>query len=262
MSKQLVFVIGAPNSGRTTWINKNLPSSSNSVLVDASTYPDLYVKSEKKETLKLFEDTIEDARKWCLEQVGTLMELETPPETIVLSLIGCRPDRWREFVELASSNEYELKFKFPTNKLLYYTTKHNTTMEQYKYIESKSIHKYPRDKKEVKKKSAKGESETIMMETNESTLLRQVVLEAESAYSFYLTNRTLFGDKNKLLEKINEQYKAAIKGDIKRAEKKTRDAEREAEKKAKEAEREAKKQEKIKKEQEEQESKVEQEVSV
>ena len=202
MSKQLIIVSGAPYSGRTTWINKNY-SSANTVLVDAGKYPNLYVKSEKNNTYKLFDDTIEDSRLWCLEKVRVLMEGEKPtkaeteagtetvtvtetvtgtetvteaetkavteteaetkavteaqakaetwvgPERIVLTLIACRPDRWREFITLAIANNYDLVFKFPTNKNLFYSTKHNTTVEQCKFIESNVIHKFPKDKKEI-----------------------------------------------------------------------------------------------------------------
>jgi hypothetical protein len=242
MSKQLIFVIGAPYSGRTTWVNKNLYKSEDSVIVDANNYPNLYVKSEKKDSSKLYEDTIEDSRKWSLEQVKTQMELETPTQRIILCLIACRPDRWREFIELARTNGYELVFKFPTNKLLFYATKHNTSMEQFKFIDTKTFAKYPRDKKEITKINSKGQNETVMVDSNESSLLRYVVTETESAYAFYLSNRKLFvEDSEKLLVKINEHYKLAIAGDIKKAEKKVKDAEREAEKKLKEAEKEAKK---------------------
>ena len=274
MSKQLIIVSGAPYSGRTTWINKNY-GSCDYVIVDADSYPDLYVKSEKNNTSKLFEDTIEDSRIWCLKQVKTLMEGEpkteseaqTEPEAqrIVLSLIACRPDRLREFIQLAISNEYELIFKFPTNKNLFYSTKHNTSMEQSKFIESKVINRFPKDKKEIHRKNDEGENVIVMVETKESSLLRQTIIETESACAFYLQNKMVFSDKEELLKKINEHYKTAIMGDIKRAEKKLRDAEREAEKKIKEAEREAereaKKLAKLRKEQEVQ-VEVEQEAQV
>ncbi len=241
MSKQLIFVIGAPHSGRTTWINKNLYKPEDSVMVDAGLYPNLYVKSEKKDSSKLYDDTIEDSRKWCLEQVKLEMEKETPVQKIILSLIACRPDRWREFIQLAIDKEYELVFKFPSNQLLFYSTKHNTSLEQFKFIDLKSSHRYPKDKKEVERKNSKGVMETVMVDSNESSLLRYIVTETESAYAFYLSNRMGFGtDKAQLLTKINEYYKAAIQGEAKKAEKKAKDAEREAEKKAREAEKEAK----------------------
>lgn len=253
MSKQLIFVIGAPSSGRSTWINKNLFNHVDSVLVDANNYPGLYVKSDKKNTSMLYEDTIEDSIKWCLEQVKTQMELETPVQKIILSLIACKPDRWREFIKLSITNSYELVFKFPSNKLLFYTTKHNTSIEQFKFIDEKNYTRYPKDKKEITRKNTKGEIETVMVETNVSSLLRHIVTETESAYAFYLSNYNGFGvDKEQLLEKINVHYKSAIASDVKRTEKKARDAERETEKKAKEAEREATliaKEEKIKREQ-------------
>lgn len=242
MSKQLIFVIGAPSSGRSTWINKNIFNPVDSVLVDASNYSGLYVRSEKKNASILYEDTIDDSRKWCLEQVKTQMELEThEPKKIILSLIACRPDRWREFIELAIKHSYDLVFKFPSNKLLFYTTKHNSSMEQFKFIEAKNSNRYPKDKKEIMRKNNKDEMEPVFVDLNESSLFRYIVTEYESAYSFYLQNRADFGvDKEQLLTKINHHYKTAIVGDIKRAEKKARDAEKEAEKKAKEAERDAK----------------------
>jgi hypothetical protein len=245
MSKQLIFVIGVPYSGRTTWINKNLYNSEDSVVIDANDYPNLYVKSEKKDSSKLYEDTIEDSRKWCLEQVKLEMELESPPQKIILSLIACRPDRWREFIELAIEKEYELLFKFPSNKLLFYITKHNTSLEQFKFIDSKTLNRYPRDKKEIEKKNAKGQFETTVVDSNESSLLRYVVTETESAHSFYLSNRnTFFNDKTQLLAKINEHYKVVILSEVKKAEKKAKDTEREAEKKARDLEKELKKLEK------------------
>ncbi len=237
MSKQLIFVIGSPYSGRSTWINKNY--SKDCVLVDANNYPELYMKSEKKEP-KLYEDTIDNSRKWCLEQTKTYMELETPPDKIVLSLIGCRPDKWREFIELAINYSYELVFKFPINKLLFYYTKHNTSMEQYKFIDSKTNTRYPRDKKEIIKKNAKNQSDTLTVDAVESSLLRHIVTETESAYSFYLSNRTDFGlDKIKLLEQINKHYKTTISSDIKKNERKLREAEKEKLKKEYEEEKEA-----------------------
>ena len=283
MSKQLIIVSGAPHSGRTTWINKNY-GSSDYVIIDAGTYPNLYVKSVKNNTPKLFEDTIEDSRIWCLEKVRLLMEGEKPTQTqqeeqqdeqqekqetqetqqekqetqetqqeeqqetqqeeqqetralrIVLNLIACRPDRWREFIQLAIKNEYEIIFKFPTNKHLFYSTRHNTSTEQARFIESKVISRFPKDKKEVYKKNDDGEDITDTVETKESSLLRHIIMEVESAYAFYLQNRRFFTSREELLKKINEHYKNAIIGDIKRAEKKLRDAEKEAEKKAKKEE--------------------------
>ena len=242
MSKQLIFVIGSPYSGRTTWINNNLYKPEDSVIVDAESYSNLYVRSEKKDSAKLYEDTIDDSRKWCLIQVKEQMELETPPQKIILTLIACRPDRWREFISLAITNQYELVFKFPPNKLLFYTTKHNTSLEQYKFIDTKTISRYPRDKKEITRTNSKGHSETVMIDSFESTLLKYIVTETESAYAFYLSNRHEFGmDKEKLLQKINAHYKVTILGEIKKAEKKIKDIERETEKRARELEKEEKK---------------------
>lgn len=263
MSKQLIFVIGAPSSGRSIWINKNLFNPADSVLIDANNYTGLYVRSEKKNASILYEDTIEDSRKWCLEQVKTQMELETPVQKIILSLIACRPDRWIEFIQLASTNSYDLVFKFPSNKLLFYSSKHNLSMEQFKFIDGKNSTRYPKDKKEITRKNSKDEIETVMIDTNESSLFRYIVSECESAYSFYLHNRVEFGvDKEQLINKINLHYKTVITGDAKRAEKKARDAEREAEKKEKEAERDAKRlakeEEKIKRTQIKQEIQTEQ----
>jgi len=252
MSKQLIIVSGAPHSGRTTWINKTY-SSSDYVIVDAGEYPNLYVKSERNNTSKLFEDTIDDSRIWCLEKVRVLMEGEKSTETqqevqqktgalrIVLSLIACRPDRWREFIQLAISNEYEIVLKFPPNKHLFYSTRHNTSIEQDKFIETKVINRFPKDKKEVYRKNGEGEYETVMIETKESSLLRQIITETESAYAFYLQNRRFITSGEELLKKINELYKTAIMGEIKRAEKKLKDVEKEAEKKTIEAEKKAKK---------------------
>ena len=231
MSKQLIFVIGAPYSGRTTWINKNLYNSVNSVIIDANFYPNLYVRSEKKDTEKLFEDTIDDSKRWCLEQVKEQMEMETPKQKIILSLIACRPDRWIEFIKLAITYEYELLFKFPSNKLLFYTTKHNTSIEQYKFIDSKTIKKYPRDKKEISRINNKGQNETIIIDSHESTLLRYIITECESAYAFYLANRNQFGvNKEELLTKINDHYKLTLANEVKKTEKRAKDAEREAKK--------------------------------
>jgi len=264
MSKQLIFVIGAPYSGRTTWINKNLYKPEDSVIVDANTYPNLYVKSEKKDSAKLYEDTIDDSRKWCLEQVKLQMELESPPQRIILSLIACRPDRWREFISLAIINKYELVFKFPPNKLLFYTTRHNTSTEQLKFIDTKTIGKYSRDKKEITRTNTKGHSEIVIIDSSESTLLRYIVIETESAHAFYIANRYEFGiDKEKLILKINDYYKTVIIGEVKKTEKKIKDAEKEVEKKIKDTEREAKKlikdEEKQRKEQEKKKFEQEQE---
>lgn len=237
MSKQLIFVSGSPFSGRTTWVNKNILSQDNSaVCVDANNFKSLYTNS------KISEESIEASRKWCLEEVSRLMGGETPTQKIVLCLIACRPDKWREFIQLAIANEYEISFRFPSNKLLFYITKHNSTMEQYKFIESKMIHKYPRDKKEVKKKESKNPNEVVLKDTNESTLLKNIVTEYESGYAFYLQNRMkLPADKEAWLKTINEYYKVTIANDIKRAQKKAEKEALEAEKAQKKAEREARK---------------------
>jgi len=245
MSKQLIFVFGAPYSGRTTWINKTLLSGKvNTVQIDANNYPSLYTNS------KLSEESIEASRKWCLEQVNKLMcdsnSVSTQlTHTIILSLIACRADKWRDFIQLAILNQYEIIFKFPSNKLLFYVTKHNSTMEQYKFIESKCLTKYPRDTKEVKKSDSKDSKNTngvIYKETNESTLLKNIVTEFESGYAFYLENRMKLGfDKEAWLKKINEHYKATIIGEIKRAQRKIDKETYDAEKAQKKADKEAKK---------------------
>lgn len=241
MSKQLIFVSGIPCSGRSTWINKNLltqPTGSDGttqsiVNVDANTFPKLYTNS------KLSDESIEGSRQWCLEQVKEHMSRENPTQKIVLSLIACRPDRWREFIQLAIDNQYEISFKFPSNKLLFYTTQHNTSMEQTKFVEARALSRYPRDKKEVRKPGSKNPEDTVMKETNESTLLRYIVTELESAYAFYLGHKMAFGsDKTKWLDRINENYKTAIFGEARKAQKKAEYEAREAEKAARAAEKE------------------------
>jgi hypothetical protein len=238
MSKQLIFVSGAPYSGRTTWLKKNLlvdPTES-ICCVDANNYPSLYTNS------KVSEDSIEASRQWCLEEVRRLMEDETPTQKIVLCLIACRADRWREFIQLALSNEYEISFKFPSNKLLFYVTKHNSSMEQLKFIESKCIGKYPRDKKEVKKQDAKSNDKIVYKDTNESTMFRNIVTEFESGYAFYLQNRMKLGvNKEEWLKVINEHYKVTIANEIKRAQKKAEKKAEEEEKAQYRAEKEARK---------------------
>jgi predicted kinase len=232
MSKQLIFVLGSPYSGRSTWINKNLYNvDENMILIDANTYENLYTKTDSKDLkTKISEESIEQSRLWALEKVHFLMT-ETTYQTIILSLIACRPDRLREFIQLAIDNEYEINFKFPSNKLLFYYTKHNTSLEQFKFIESKIIHRYPRDKKEVRKPNSKIQDDLIFVETNESTLLRSIINEFESCHAFYLSNRIALGtDKIKWLEKINQNYKIVINANIKKAEKKVERENRETEK--------------------------------
>lgn len=227
MSKQLIFVSGVPNSGRTTWVNK-IYNGEGIKVVDASSYPSLYVEG------KLLNDTIEKSRLWCLEQVRELMtQTETQTNTIVLCLIACRPDRWREFIQLAIDNEYNTSFKFPTNKLLFYTTKHSNSMEQQKFIELSVITKYPRDTKQVKR----GLKETIEVETNESALLKYIITELQTAQAFYYSNKLMFDDKSKLLNLINTQYKNVILSESKKEQKKIeKEAKKEAKREAQEAE--------------------------
>jgi hypothetical protein len=234
MSKQLIFVSGSPFSGRTTWLNKNILAEDNlAVCIDANNFNSLYTNS------KISEKSIELSRQWCLEEVRKLMEGDSPTLKIVLCLIACRADRWREFIQLAIEYEYEIQFKFPSNKLLFYVSKHNSLFEQYKFIESKIINKYPRDKKEVKKKDSKNSDEVAYKETNESILLKNIVTEFESGYAFYLGEKTKLGlDKEAWLKRINEHYKATIANEIKRAQKK---AEKEALELQKQAERELRK---------------------
>jgi hypothetical protein len=233
MVKELIFVLGSPYSGRTTWIYKNLFNPEDSVCVDANSFSDLYVKADSatKDTPIITEESLEKSRQWALNEVKANMESENPTQRIILSLIGCRPDRWREFLQLAVDNEYDITFKNPTNKLFYYNTKHNTYLEQYKYIESKVLYRYPRDKKQVLKKNSKNPDEASYKETNESSLLRNVVTEFESAYAFYIGNRMSLGnDKTKWLDRINEHYKSAIANDIKKVQKKIEKEVKEAEK--------------------------------
>jgi hypothetical protein len=237
MSKQLIFVSGSPFSGRTTWVNKNIIAQDNTVVcVDGNNFNSLYTNS------KASEESIEASRQWCLEEVRRLMGGETPTQKIVLCLITCRADRWREFIQLAMDNQYEISFRFPSNKLLFYVTKHNTSMEQYKFIESKIIHKYPRDKKEVKKRDSKNNDQIVYRDTNESSLLKNVVTEFESGYAFYLDNRIKLGtDKEAWLKKINEHYKVTIANEIKRTQKKAERKAEEAEKAQYKADKEARK---------------------
>jgi hypothetical protein len=242
MSKQLIFVCGAPCSGRTTWVKNNLLSNPNESnpnqiqCIDATNYKLLYTNS------KLSEESVEASRQWCLEEVHRLMTVETPVQKIVLCLISCRADKWREFIQLAMDHEYEISFKFPSNKLLFYITKHNTTTEQLKYIESKSIGKYPRNKKEVKKQDSKNNNKIVYKETNESSMFRNVVTEFESGYAFYLENKMKLGvDNEAWLKKINEHYKATIANDIKRIHKKAEKKAEEEEKAKYRAEKEEKK---------------------
>lgn len=238
MSKELVFVLGAPFSGRTTWINKNLLFQDNSnVCVDANNYNSLYTNS------KLSEESIEASRLWCLEEVNKLMVADNSPNQIILCLIGCRPDRWREFIQLAINNSYEINFRVPPNKLLYYNTRHNTTMEQFKFLESKCLSRYPRDKKEVKKRGTQNsDGGVVYKDTNESTMFRYVVTEFESSLAFYQENRKVLGaDNQKWLDKINSHYKVTITNEIKRLQKKAEKEVQENEKAQKKAEKEARK---------------------
>ena len=240
MSKQIIFILGTPYSGKTTWINKNILSGESVIIIDANVYSGLYTNS------KLSDDSIELSRLWCLSEVKENMEKENPIQQIVLSLIACRPDRWREFIQLANDNEYEIYFKTPSNKLLYYNTKHNTTMEQQKFIESKVIGRYPRDKKEVKKVGTKNPNELVLVDTNESSLLKYIIIELESAVSFLMMNKISLGtDKLKWINKINEQYKTVININIKRSDKKNEREAIESEKITREAEKLAKQVEKI-----------------
>ena len=224
MSKQLIFVLGVPYSGRSTWINKNLYNTNEPMIViDANSYDKLYVKLDPKDTNeKINDDAIEESRLWCLEEVKSCMTKEIPIEKIILTLIACRPDRWREFIELAIEHEYEIIFKYPKNKYLFYITNHSTFKEQFKFIESKILYRYPKDKKEVLKKSgSKNSQDIVLKEINESSLLKYVITEYESAYAFYLTNKKILdSDNTKWLNKINEQYKTVILNNIKKNEKK------------------------------------------
>lgn len=238
MSKQLIFVSGAPFSGRTTWVNKNLLSNTTETVkcIDANEYP-LLLNPNKK----VSEDSIEASRLWCLEQVRMLMDNETPTQKIVLCLIACRADRWREFIQLAIEKEYEISFRFPSNKLLFYVSKHNTSMEQCKFLEQKALSRYPRDKKEFRKQNSKNPDEVVYKDTNESTLFRYVVTEFESGYSFYLQHKTKLGsDKEEWLKTINQFYKITIINEIKRAQKRAEREVLEAEKARNKAEKEAK----------------------
>lgn len=62
--KQLVFTIGPPGSGKTTWALKNYPPSN---VVSADDYPGLYTgKKIKKKLLRL-------AHEWCQERVWKLL---------------------------------------------------------------------------------------------------------------------------------------------------------------------------------------------
>jgi predicted kinase len=124
MSKQLIFVLGPPFSGKTTWVKKNLLGPNieqNSCIeyIDATNFDSLYVNS------KISEESIEASRKWCLDLVEQTMgsqidEIEKTDKTnakIVVCMIASRPDKWREFLQLAINYEYEISFKFPSNKL-------------------------------------------------------------------------------------------------------------------------------------------------
>ena len=264
MSKQLIFLMGIPSSGKTTFINKKYPDA---VCVDANDFPNLYTGT------KLSNDSIEKSRLWCLERVRENMcgpqtnneskQLEqeeqaeqvgqgeqaeqdkiefTPAEKIVLVLIACRPERWREFIELAIQNDYTISFKFPSNKLLYYNTQHSNMLEQSKYIESKILSRYPLDRKEVKKSmDSKTDGKTTEIELNESSLFKYIVTEFQSSQAFYYENKSSLGDnKNKWLEKINSQYRNVIANENKKIQRKVEKESNRVERESNRVERESK----------------------
>lgn len=246
MSKKLIFVSGIPCSGRTKWITRNYLSEPSTVCVDANDYKSLYTNS------KLSDKSIEESRQWCLEQVKKNMSDEVPIRQILLCLISCRPDRWREFIQLAIDYDYEINFVFPSNKWLYEITRHNTTLEQVKYVESKCKIRFPKDIREIRSNSK--DEESAYVEINECTLFRNVITEFESAFAFFCSERMRLGtNKNDWLDKINQHYKETIHNEIKRIKRRDEKEAQDAERIKRRIEKEAREQTQVNKEEKEEE---------
>jgi predicted kinase len=201
MDKELIIVLGVPHSGRTTWINKTLQRTESYAIVDTNAFPELY------ENNKLSEETIEKSREWAITQVTE--HINNNVSRIVLSLINNRPDRWREFLQLAIDNGYKFVYHYPKYDLLFYSNRFYNSIDQTAFIKSKVLSRYPRDKKE--NKSEQQNTKTPPRELQESTLLKWVITEFQSSYSYIVTNKNAFGsDPSKWLNGINEQYKSVI----------------------------------------------------
>jgi hypothetical protein len=198
MSKELVVVIGLPNSGRTTWITSNY-TGPNTVVIDETAYPKLFKEGRYQEVE--FFNSIE----WVTKQVLDLMEKST--ERIVVSVLQPIPYTWLSIVELAKTHEYKFTPVKPINGSLFYKSNQFGNMfDQMDSIKKSTGKRFPRFIKDKKKGPDDDE------ERENPNLFNNFTNGFLSAYTFFNSNnyRVAGLEPEKWIDLITLNYKAAI----------------------------------------------------
>jgi predicted kinase len=231
MSKELIIVIGIPHSGRSTWINKTYIDEE-TVVIDENDFEGLYKNK------KIQESFFFNSNEWVANSVKKVME-ELKSPRIVVSLLQSRPDHWRDILQHAVANEYNLSIVIPKYDYYYYcNTRLSGAREQVSASQKTTSTIYPKTSKiKLATDDEEAEKENINLYTN-------IITEFQSALAFYFQNKAkCLNDTQKWLDVIESQFKnnfvKAIANKAALALKATKEAEKEAQRLAKEAEKEA-----------------------
>ncbi len=201
MSKELFVVIGLPNSGRTTWINKTY-TGENTVVIDETAYPKLYKEG------RLQENEFFNSKDWVQTQVKEQMEKENPTGRIVVVPLQTRPDHWLGLLELAKTHEYKFTPIRPTHGSFYYKTNlFGNMFEQIESIKKSTVNRFPKVVKD-KKKVNKEEDEV----RENQYLFNNLNNEFLSAWNFLNFNNIRAGDSNpeKWIKMITNEFQSSI----------------------------------------------------
>ena len=207
MSKELFVVIGLPNSGRTTWINKTY-SGDNTVIIDESSYPKLFKEG------RLVENEFYNSKDWVEAQVKEQMEKENPVERIVVVPLQTRPDHWLGFLELVKIYEYKFTPIRPPHGSFYYKTNvFGNMFEQIDSIKKSTTNRFPKVFKDKDKKKNKEEDEV----KENKYLFNNLNNEFLSTWSFLNFNniKACDSDPEKWIKMINNEFKSSINYTIK-----------------------------------------------
>ncbi len=254
MVQEIVIAVGIPFSGRTTWLNNNYKGD-DVVVFEEDKFEGL-VKNGK-----IQESSFISSNEWVSSQVAKVFELvgstgststestgseqtqtNKVPNKIVVSYFQSRPDHWIPVLELGIKHGCTVNIVTPKNGYLYYqTNKFGRNQEQADWIEKSTLNRFPHLSREQRKKIKTTGSKDEEMEIPNENLYHNIVVEYQSAYSFYAQNKGNCGtDPKKWLDLIKSNYKPVITKLIQTKEQLAIKAKKQAEKAVREAEKAAK----------------------